>query len=174
MKKTITAIILFLIVFNGFSQNNAFKKFDFLIGNWVGTGEGFGNEKSDIKSSFQYVMDTTYIEVVNESQFAPTKKNPKGEHHIDKGFISYDAQRNMFVFRQFNNEGYVNQYILIDSLSNDSVFIFETEIIENFVPEGKARWRIKRISDTDTETLFDVSFPGKEYACFGKNKLTKK
>lgn len=102
------------------------------------------------------------------------KRIPKGEHHIDKGFISFDKSRNTIVFRQFNNEGYINQYILNNELSNDSTLVFETEIIENFIPGGKARWTIKKVSQNEIETTFDVSFPNKEYTCFGVNALVRK
>ena len=165
---TLTVVVL------SFGQTNTFDKINFVIGEWVGTGSVFGNEKSKIESSFQFVMDGKYIEVRNESRFEPAEKKPEGDYHIDKGFISYDKARKSIVFRQFNNEGYINQYLLNDSLSNDSLLVFETEIIENFVPGGKARWTIKKISEMEIETIFEVSFPNKEYTCFGVNKLSKK
>lgn len=149
------------------------KKINFIIGDWTGTGSGFGNNKSKIESSFHLVMDGQYIELKNESKFEPTEKNPEGEHHLDKGFISLDKSRNSIIFRQFNNEGYYNQYVLNDSVSNENVLIFETEFIENFVPNGKAKWTIKKISENEIETVFDVSF-GKDYTCFGTNKLVRK
>ena len=68
-------------------------------------------------------MDGKYIEVMNDSKFAPTEKKPNGEHHVDKGFISFDKQRNLIVFRQFHVEGFVNQYTLNDSLSNDTKLV---------------------------------------------------
>lgn len=156
------------------AQNKAFEKLNFIFGNWEGTGSGFGSQQSTIESSFQLVMNGTYIEVSNESQFEPTADNPQGDHHIDKGYISYDKSRQALVFRQFNNEGYINQYVLNGSASNDSVLVFETEYIENFIPGGKARWTIRKISNTAIETTFDLSFPDKPYACFGTNKLQKK
>jgi hypothetical protein len=119
-------------------------------------------------------MDGNYIEIINESHFKPTEKKPEGEYHIDKGFISYDKSRKVIVFRQFNNEGYINQYVLNDSLSNATNLVFITESIENFMPGGKARWTIKKIKDNLLGIIFDVSFPGKEYACFGTNTLYKK
>ncbi|MBS2100951.1 hypothetical protein [Carboxylicivirga linearis] len=174
MKQIIlTLVCLVFIVQLGQSQDNKFKRLEFLLGNWHGTGSGFGNNNSVIESSFNLVMDNNYIEVSNESKFEPTEKNPEGEHHIDKGFISFDKTRSAIVFRQFNSEGYYNQYVLVDSLSNDTTLVFNTEFIENFVPGGKARWIIKKLSETEIETTFDVSFPNKEYTCFGTNKLTK-
>ncbi|MDY0143766.1 MAG: hypothetical protein RBR97_17915 [Bacteroidales bacterium] len=154
-------------------QTNHFDRLSFIIGDWIGTGKGFGNDESKIESNFHLIMDGKYIEVKNESIFEPTENNPKGEYHIDKGMISYDKSRKTIVFRQFNNEGYINQYILNDSITNDSILVFESEVIENFVQGGKARWTIKKIAENKIVTTFDVSFPNKEYTCFGTNYLTK-
>lgn len=156
-----------------FGQSNSFDRLQFLIGEWNGSGTGFGNNQSKIEASFRLVMNETYIEVKNESWFEPTKKNPNGEHHIDNGFISYDTSRNLIVFRQFNSEGFVNQYILNDSLSKDNKLVFETETIENFIPGGKAKWTINKISDNQIESIFDVYFPNKGYSCLGTNTLLK-
>jgi len=169
------SFIVFILISSTliFSQENNFKKFDFLIGSWSGTGSGFGNDKSVIKSEFKFVMKGKYIEVMNDSKFDPTMKKPNGEHHIDKGFISYDATRNLFVLRQFHIEGFVIRYILDESLSNNSKLVFVSEQIENFVPGGKARWVIAIINGNELETTFDVSMPDKDYQCFGKNKLKR-
>ncbi|MCZ4696001.1 hypothetical protein DWB61_14890 [Ancylomarina euxinus] len=170
----IQSLILVLMSSMSFAQTNPLERLNAIIGEWTGVGSGFGNNKSKIESSFKLVMGGTYLEISNESQFEPTGRNPKGEHHIDKGFISYDKTRKVIVFRQFNNEGYINQYVLNDSLSNEKLFVFETETIENFMPGGKAQWIIKLISDKEIETTFNVSFPNKDYTCFGVNTLIKK
>ena len=126
-----------------------------------------------VESSSHFIMDGRYIAVTHESRFEPTDKKPGGEYHIDKGFISFDMSRNQIVYRQFNNEGYVNQYVLNDSLSDEAKLVFETELIENFIAGVKARWTIKKISDIQIETIFYVSFPNKEYTCMGTNVLMK-
>jgi len=174
MKRIVFLMLgLILLVGKSFAQTNSFEKLTFIIGDWIGTGNGFGNNTSKIESSFHFVMDGQYIEIINESRFEPTEKNPEGDHHLDKGFISFDKSRNSIIFRQFNNEGYYNQYVLNDSISNDHELVFETEFIENFVPNGKAKWTIKKINDHEIETVFDVSF-GKSYTCFGTNRLIRK
>lgn len=175
MKRTFAILILIVFQINLLSaQNEAFLRFEFLLGNWTGTGSGFGNEKSKVDSYFKYVLNKKYIEVKNESFFNPTDEKPGGEKHSDIGYISYDRNNKKFVFRQFNTEGFVNNYILNDSLSDDSLITFETIYIENFVERGKARWTIKKLTNGKIETSFDVSMPDKEYTCFSKNYLERK
>jgi hypothetical protein len=165
----IGTLILSGVAVNG--QDLLGEKFDALLGEWQGTGEGFSGGKSKIKSSFSLVMEGQFLEIKNHSEFNPTEQHPQGENHIDKGYISYDNSRLKFIYRQFNIEGYVNQYVMNEEFSNDSTFIFETETIENYVPGGKARFTIQIKGPDNIETIFDVSFPGKEYACFGTNRL---
>ncbi len=174
MKKLFLPIILGLTITSAFAQQGKFDRLAFLIGDWQGTGSGFGNNQSVITASYQPIMDGTYIEFINESNFAPTEEKPEGEHHIDKGMISYDNARKALVIRQYNNEGYFNQYLLNDSISTADSLVFETEFIENFVPGGSATWTIKQISKSEIETNFYVSFPGRKAACFGTNKLVKR
>ncbi len=172
--KLFISFLLILISALMSAQTHPFERINFIIGEWEGTGSGFGNDKSTIESSFQLVMNGSYMKVRNESIFEPTATKPEGEHHIDEGFISYDKHRGMLVFRQFNIEGYINTYLLIDSLSNENKLVFQTETIENFVPGGSARWTINKIDDNQIETIFDVSFPDQGYTCFGTNLLRRK
>lgn len=172
--KLFISYLLILVSVLMSAQSDPFNKIGFIMGEWEGTGSGFGNEKSKIESSFQLVMNGNYIKIRNESKFEPTAAKPEGEHHIDEGFISYDKHRGMLVFRQFNIEGYINTYLLIDSLSTDSKLIFQTETIENFVPGGSARWTINKLDDNQIETIFDVSFSDQGYTCFGTNQLQRK
>jgi hypothetical protein len=166
-------IISLIVTAVTFSQENPLERFDYLIGDWSGVGSGFGNDKSKIESSFQYIMNRKYIEITNDSKFEPTEKNPEGEHHIDKGYISYDKARDLIICRQFFIEGYVIQFFQDDILSNDTTIVFVSEHIEN-LSGGKARWTIKKKSETEFEDTFEVSFPGKEFMCLGTNNLKKK
>jgi len=99
--KSSRAILLIITAFFGSisGQDNPFVDLEFLIGNWSGTGSGFGNEKSRTEAEFKYIMEKKFIEVRNDSKFKPTSENPEGEHHIDRGFISYDESRDQIVYR---------------------------------------------------------------------------
>lgn len=174
MKINLLLLLILLISPTGlFSQSQGLESLSFMFGNWKGEGSGFGNSKSIIVAEYQLVMDGKYLQVFHESKFESTEEGKPGDHHVDKGFISYDKIRSKIVYRQFNNEGFVNQYILIDSLSTSTKLVFETENIENFMDGGKARWTIIKKDDDSIETIFDVYFPGGEYTCFGTNQLNK-
>ena len=72
------------------------------------------------------------IEVLNTSTYPPQEKNPKGERHEDRGYISYDTARKQFVFRQFHVEGFVNTYVASPTALP---IVFGSEAIEN-IPAG--------------------------------------
>jgi hypothetical protein len=137
-----------------------FSPMEYFLGKWESTshgkpGKGQGNRE------YKYEVGTTYIMVKSESRFEPTDKNPQGEVHIDWGFISFDGFRKKFVYRQFNIEGYVNQYVA--DLSTDKRIVFETEVIEN-VPAGfKARNTIEILDENTFREGFELAPPGKEY-----------
>ncbi|MDP3353330.1 MAG: hypothetical protein Q8S44_06295 [Flavobacteriaceae bacterium] len=173
MKVRSILIIALTIITIKLQAQHKFQPFENLLGNWKGTGAGFSNNTSTIMSSFQFTLNQQYIEVKNESVFKPTEKNPTGEVHQDWGFISFDKQRKLFVFRQFHIEGFVNQYIFNQAISTPEKLVFESEIIENFVPGGKARWTIIINNENAIETIFDLQMPGKEFVCYGTNKLEK-
>ncbi|WP_346858726.1 hypothetical protein [uncultured Draconibacterium sp.] len=173
MKRSGLIFILVLLVHVVFAQENPLSRFENLIGKWQGTGEGFSSSASTIEADYSWILNKQFIQLKHRSEFKPTAKNPKGEIHEDLGIISFDSERKVIVFRQYHGEGFFNEYLLNDSISNESSLIFETERIENFVPGGKARFTINIKSDSEIETLFDVGFPGKEMACFGKNSLKK-
>lgn len=163
---------LILINIKAQSQHK-WAPFESLIGQWNGTGKAASGNTSTVKTSFELVMNGQYLEVKNESVFKPTDKNPQGEIHTDWGLISFDKQRKVYVFRQFHVEGFVNQYILNQTESTPHKLVFETEVIENFVPGGNARWTILIHTKNLIETLFDLQMPGKEYTNYGMNKLIK-
>ncbi len=172
----ISLVVLSMMAFGTSAQSieNPFTPLTFILGEWTGNGIGLNHEKTILQSGFRLSLNNSFIEVSNEWLLEPTETYPKGEIRVDKGFISFDKSRKVFVFRQFHGEGFVNQYILNNNLSDDSLLVFDSELIENFVPGGKARWTLKKISETELETAFYLSASDEEFVCYGTNFLTKK
>lgn len=172
--KNLIAAILMLFSSLTFAQKTNLQLFNKICGEWQGQGDGYSEGTSEVSCSIAYTMGGTYLEIKGEAKFKPTEKNPKGEHHIDQGFISFDKKRKTFVFRQFHIEGFVNQYIMDNETSSDSVFVFNSESIENFVDGGKARVIIELKADGNLQSAFYLSMPGQELSCYGNNVFTRK
>src|SRR5688572_5820016 len=109
------------------------KPFSFFIGTWKGLGHGKSGQ-SRVERTYEFVLNQKFIFVHNKSNHAPQEKNPDGEVHEDWGFISYDRTRETFVFRQFQMEGFVNQYVLEEMTEESQTISFVTESIENIPP----------------------------------------
>src|SRR5215216_1503063 len=111
MKKILILLIFCPILSNAqmSKQDSVWLPLKILIGKWSGESEGQPG-KGKYERSYEIVLNKKFIEVKNKSIYPPSKENPKGEVHEDRGFISYDKSRKTFVLRQFHIEGFVNQY----------------------------------------------------------------
>ena len=145
---------------------------NFFVGSWEGTGAGQPG-RSQLERTYQFILNSKFLHVKNKSTYLPQDQNPKGEVHEDWGFISYDTLREIFVFRQFHVEGFVNQYVL-DYLAPDGQTIaFVTEAIAN-IPTG---WRAKETytilnSDEFTEIL-ELAAPDKDFQTYSESHFKR-
>ena len=141
MRKALVIIMLLLpgILFAQTEEKkDVWEPFRYFIGSWAGTSEGIPGS-SELDAHFKFVLNEKYLEARYKAVFPPNEKNPKGEIHEDFGFISYDTFRNKFVYRQFNIEGFVNQYVL-DSISDDGkTIVFITESVEKEIIRKRSR-----------------------------------
>ena len=100
-----------------------------LIGEWLGTGSGFGGE-SEVHHTYRFVIQDNFIHSTTVSKFQPKEDGTPGEIHEDWGFFSFDSDRGKIVFRQFLSEGFVNTYLLEDPEPGSGVLIFTSESTE--------------------------------------------
>lgn len=174
MYRVFTFLVLIPVLV--FAQENkkedVWKNFRFFEGTWEGTGAGEPGT-STVHREYQFVMNGTFLSVRNTSTYAPQEKNPRGELHEDWGMFSRDKARKLFVLRQFNKEGFVNQYI-IDTLHSDSTaLVFMTESIEN-IPAG---WRGKEtyrfLNGNEFVETFQLAAPGKDFEVYSEARLKR-
>lgn len=152
-------------------QDSLWLPFKPLIGTWKGTGEG-PDGKGDYERSYQFVLNNRYIEVRNKSVYPVTKEKPKGYVHEDRGYISYDKSRKKFVFRQFQIEGFVNQYVLESISADGKTIVFVTESIENIPPGWRGR-ETYTVSATELTEDFDLAEPNKNFEPYTKARFKK-
>jgi len=153
-------------------QDSVWLPLKFMIGNWIGTSEGEPG-KGTYERSYQIVLNKKFIEVKNKSTYPPSKDNPKGEVHEDRGFISYDKGRKTFVLRQFHIEGFVNQFH-IESISPDGkTIVFISESIGNIPAGYRAKETYQIISENEFKETFELAEPGKDFDLYSKAVLKR-
>jgi hypothetical protein len=120
------------------------------------------------------VLNGKFIQVQNQSEYAPQAANPKGESHEDWGLISFDKARKQFVLRQFHVEGFVSQYVTTSISDDGKTIIFTSESIENIPAGYRARETYKILSEDEFTETFELAGPGKEFEVYTENRLHRK
>lgn len=144
----------------------------FFVGSWTGTGNGQPGE-STVEREYRWTLKNRFVEVRNQSTYAPQPKNLKGEVHEDHGMISWDKRRHRFVLRQFHVEGFVNQYVA-DSLATgaDSI-VFTSEAIENIPPGFRARETYRILGPDEFIERFEMAEPNSAFATYSEVRLKR-
>lgn len=82
-------------------------------------------EPEQLNAANAPILGGRYIEERNQSRYA------SGEIHDLIAFWSFDRGHNRFVFRQFHQEGFVNQFVASTSEFVVGRLVVESEAIEN-------------------------------------------
>jgi len=143
----------------------------FMVGEWTGESEGQPG-KGTVKRTYRFVLGDRFLHEQNVSTYPPQPKNEKGEVHEHWSFFSHDRGRRTLVFRQFHQEGFVNQYVMAAESSAGTV-VFETEALEN-VPAGwKARETYEVVSPDEFIETFELASGGGAYEIYSKARFRR-
>lgn len=143
-----------------------------LLGTWEGevNGEpGAGRARRD----YRFILGERFIEASNVSDYPPQEKNPKGEHHEDRGIFSYDRTQKKILLRQFHLEGFVNEYVLESASADGRVLVFVTTAIENIPAGWRARETYTFRSDDEFIEKFELAEPGKDFAPYSETRFQR-
>ncbi len=146
--------------------------FNFLIGSWQGTGTGQPG-LGTYERAYEFVLDSKFIHVRNKSIYLPQEQNPDGEVHEDWGFVSYDKQRKLFIYRQFHTEGFVNQYRLDYISADNKEFSFVSEAIENIATGWRAKESYRVITQDEFIERFELAAPGNDFELYTECHLLR-
>lgn len=153
------------------AETSPFAPIQFLVGDWQGTSEGQPGTGS-VKRTYRFVLGDTFLHERNVSSYPPQPKNTKGEVHEHWSFFSHDRARRTLVFRQFHQEGFVNQYVMAGGGPPGTV-TFETEAIEN-VPAGwRARETYKMLSSDEFVETFELAEGDKPFAVYSTTRFRR-
>jgi len=140
------------------SESERWAAFEFFAGEWTGAesatfGEGRGER------TYELVLQDAYLLSRNRSVFPAHEGLPDGDVHDDWTILSFDRDRDTYVLRQFNSEGYVNTFVLDAASSPPERMIFVLEESEN-ARGTRATLTLTRIDANAFEEVFDLTLPG--------------
>jgi len=177
LKITLFSVALLLAASTFFPQTNTgadvWQPMKYFVGKWEGTGTGKPGT-STVRRDYRFVLNGKFLQVQNQSEYAPQAANPKGESHEDWGLISFDKARKQLVLRQFHVEGFVSQYVTTSISADGKTIVFTSESIENIPAGYRARETYKIVSDDEFTETFELAGPGKEFELYTENRLRRK
>ena len=122
---------------------------------------------------YSLVLNDRFLEVRNKSRYAPQEKNPKGEVHEDRGYVSWDRARRRLVYRQFHVEGFVNQYVADSLAASPDSIVFRSEAIEN-IPNGyRARETYRILGPDEFIERFEMAEPNGAFAPYSETRFKR-
>jgi hypothetical protein len=150
------------------------KPFRFFVGTWEGAGKGESGE-SKVEREYKFALNNKFLQATHRSIYDPKTEHPKGNIHEDLGFFSYDKGRKQFVFRQFNTEDFIIQF-LISSISEDAkTIILDSESNENIPKSMRSRVTYRILNDSEFTETYEIAEAGKDFVVyFTKNFKRKK
>lgn len=144
----------------------------FLEGEWDGVSEGESGAGT-VHRTYAFVLKSRFLHERNVSTYPPRDGNQAGEVHEHWGFLSYDRGRKSLVFRQFHQEGFVNQYVLNADSSSASRIRFDSENFENFDNTWRARETYDIISADEFVETFELGAPGDSLQVYSRNHFKR-
>jgi hypothetical protein len=153
------------------AQEDPWRAVRFMVGEWTGESEGEPG-KGTVKRSYRFVLGNKFLHEQNVSTYPPQPKNPKGEVHEHWAFISHDRARKTLVFRQFHQEGFVNQYAMLPEVKANT-FAFETEALENLPSGWKARESYEVASPDEFVETFELAEPGGAFHVYSRARFKR-
>ncbi len=143
----------------------------FMAGEWAGESEGQPG-KGTVKRSYRFVLGDRFLYEQNISTYPPQPKNEKGEVHEHWSLFSRDRARRTLVLRQFHQEGFVNQYVMLPPTAGGKL-VFESESFENVPATWKARETYEVLSPDEFIETFELSEGEKPYEVYSRTRLKR-
>jgi hypothetical protein len=141
------------------SYKDVWQPYRLLVGEWRGEGSGFG-VVSDVTHDWAFVMDGKFLRLKTRS--VPRNTESSAEAHEDFGYLSLDTDRDVFVFRQFLSEGFVNTFEVTADADGFVTMVFEYRETES-AGGMRARMLLKFVSQNEYEMVLELAGSGKDF-----------
>lgn len=168
--KVLLAIFASALLFGQSAPPDPWAPLRAFEGNWEGPSEGKPGKGTTVRD-YHFELDGKFLYQSDTSRY--TDDAGKLLVHRDIGYFSFDTAAKKLVWRQFHNEGFVNEYTL-DSVSADGKTIeFVTTRIENLPAGFRAKKIYRVVSAGEIEETFLLAPPGKELELYTHTRLKR-
>jgi hypothetical protein len=140
-------------------EKERWEVFKPLVGRWEGQGSGFG-DVSNVMHEWDVVLQGKFMRLRTRS--VSQNKEKSEEIHEDVGYLSLDTDRDVYVFRQFLSEGFVNTFDVVLESADHLNVIFKYRESES-AGGMRVRMRLSLISETSYDMALDLAGSGKEF-----------
>ena len=152
--------------------NDIWAPLRFFEGDWIGTGQGEPGT-AEVTRGYHFVLEGRYLQVHSRSAWKPTQQNPQGEIHTEMGMFSLDKARQLFVFRVFHVEGFVNQYVQELPVAESNSLRFLSEAIENIAPGWRAQETYQLIGPDEFVETFELAAPSEDFKLYTQSRFKR-
>jgi hypothetical protein len=163
------SVIYFPARAQGSRGDDPWARFQFLVGDWSGTGSGQPGEIVAGSTSFSYALGKNVLIRKNQAEFAPKSGEKTGFVHEDLMIVYRLAGESQFHAIYFDNEGHVINYRVSFPAKPQSV-VFESDASDN-AP------RFRFVYEMDPDGLLSGEFliapPGGEFRSYTKGKVKR-
>ena len=143
-----------------------------LVGKWEGTGAGVPGKGVSTRE-FRFEMNERFLSEHGRIVWEAKTPAAKAEVHEDFGWFSYDKNLKKIVWRQFHDEGFVNEYTLDSASADGKSLDFVSVRIENIAPGWRAKESLRMLSPDELEATFWLAAPGKDFDPFVRSHLKR-
>jgi hypothetical protein len=149
------------------SDDAIWKPFQFMMGDWVGSGSGKpGQGKGEFSLNFD--LDHKILIRRNRNQLAPKPGEQAGSIHEDLMIIYPASQEHTFRADYFDNEGHVIHYSVSVA---DSKATFQSDEVGGG-PKFRLNYELKSGGELAIE--FAIAPPGKPFQTYVAGTVTRK
>ena len=141
----------------------------YLLGEWEGADIG-KEDSSRIVQEYRFALGGKFVRSATHAEFDPAEAGVEPEVHEDVGYLSFDADRGLIIFRQFHSEGFVNTYALERATEDSLIFVSEST-------EGSSGSRVRLrywLSGADEFVQeLDLAPPERSYFTYKRMKMVR-
>lgn len=172
MKIHMVPPIAILMALSATAQSDHWAALRVFEGKWEGTTAGKPGHGTTSRE-YRFELEGRFLTQRDKSVYQPADPAAKPLVHEDFGVFSYDSNLKKIVWRQFHNEGMVNEYTL-ESVSADGKSLeFATTRIENLPAGFRAKKTYRVVSSDEIAETFWLAPPGQDFALYTESRIKR-